>query len=373
MISSDRQILTPGSAVSERMKEYGALVEELHIVLLSDSSHGLKEAQVGKNVWVYPTNSSFKLFRPGDAASIGKKVVLNKKFVRGRSVITAQDPFECGWAGLKIKNKWRLPLEIQLHTDPFSPYFSGFQNMVRKYYARKVFKKADAVRCVSSAVAEKVGDIVGKNKVFVLPIFVEKEKIENGRISFDLHARYGWRFVMLSVARLSPEKNLGMAIRVLAKVREKFPDTGLVIVGSGPEQGLLESTVRKLGQQGFVEFAGWQDDLASYYKTANAYLQTSFFEGYGLSLVEAGLSNLPVVTTPVGIARELENGKDAYICDVNDEAGFVRSIIDLIENNFKRENLHTNMKRALENKLISKEEYLKRLGENWEREAGLVG
>ena len=129
MLSTDRNIPILGSAVSERMKEYGALVEELHIVLLSDSSHKLKETKLSDNVWVYPTNSSFKVFRPRDAAKLGKKIVFEKKFVRGESLITTQDPFECGWAGLKIKKKWRIPLEVQLHTDPFSPYFSGFLNI----------------------------------------------------------------------------------------------------------------------------------------------------------------------------------------------------------------------------------------------------
>ena len=60
MISTDRNILTPGSAVSERMKEYAGLVDELHIVLLSDKSHNLKETSLTPKLWVYPTNSSSK-------------------------------------------------------------------------------------------------------------------------------------------------------------------------------------------------------------------------------------------------------------------------------------------------------------------------
>ncbi len=371
MISSDRNVLSANSAVSERMKEYGGLVEELHIVLLSDSSHDLKAAQLGKNVWVYPTNSSTSIFRPLNAASLGKKIVYDKKFVRGESVITA-DSIECGWAGLKIKNKWRIPLEVQLHSDPFSPYFSGFQNKVRRFMARQVLKNADAVRCVSATVAEKVGGIAGREKVFVLPIYIDKERLSGGQVTFDLHARYGWHFVMLAVARLSPEKNLGLAIETLALVRQRFPDTGLVIVGSGPEEGSLKSLVKKLGLDGGVEFAGWQNDLASFYKTANLFIQTSLFEGYGLALVEAGLNGLPVVSTPVGIADELENGKDAYICNVGDKEAFAKAVCDLIENNFKRENLRLNLKNTLENKLISKEEYLKLLLNAWEQTAKKV-
>src|SRR3989344_683014 len=120
MISSDRNIAAHGSSAGSRMVEYGGLVEELHIVLLSDSSHGLKEVQIGKNVWVYPTNSITSALRPLGAARLGKKIVFDKKFVRGKSLITA-DSIECGWAGLKVKSKWRIPLEVQVHTDHFSP------------------------------------------------------------------------------------------------------------------------------------------------------------------------------------------------------------------------------------------------------------
>lgn len=372
MISSDRKVLVPGSAVAERMKEYGALVEELHIVLLCDQGHGLKNTQLGKNVWVYPTNSFINFLRPLDATRLGKKIVFEKKFIRGQSVITAQDPFECGWAGLKVKRKWRIPLEVQLHTDPFSPYFKGFQNTVRKLFARKIISKADSIRVVSENLKSRILNLKSGASVSVLPIYVDKKKIEDARITFDLHARYPWHFILLAVSRLSPEKNIRFTLQVLAQVREKFPNTGLVIVGSGPEEGRLKMLVKKLKLEGVVEFAGWQDNLASFYKTANAFIQTSFFEGYGLSLVEAGLSGLPVITTPVGIALELEHGRDAYIYPLGGINMFVEAITDLIENNQKRENLRTNLKYTLESKLLSKDDYMAQIKENWENTAKLI-
>ncbi len=156
---------------------------------------------------------------------------------------------------------------------------------------------------------------------------------------------------------------------MLARVREKFPNTGLVIVGSGPEESRLKALAKRLKLEGAVEFVGWQDNLTSFYKTANAFIQTSLFEGYGLSLVEAGLSSLPIITTPVGIATELEHGKDAYIYPADSPELFARGIIDLIENNYKRENLRTNLKHTLESKLLSKEEYLRKLKSGWEKTA----
>lgn len=347
------------------MKEYASLVEELHIIVLCKKSLGFESRQVVSNLWIYPTNSFNRWFYVRDASSLGKKLVLDKKFIRGRSVITTQDPFECGWVGLRVERKWRLPLEVQLHTDFSSPYFRGALNFVRKLMLQKVLAKATRVRVVSEYLKLKVSGLTSA-EISVLPIYVERERFEQGRITFDLHGRYGWRFVILAVARLEPEKNLSLAIRALALVRKRFPRAGLVIVGTGREEDRLKALVTKLGLIGAVEFVGWQNDLFSFYKTSDVFIQTSLFEGYGVSLVEAGLAGLPIVTTQVGLAQELEHGKDAYIYLPNDLNSFVGGILDLIDNEGKRNFLKMNLKQSLETKIFSKKDYLERLKSGWE-------
>lgn len=368
MISSDRNLFSKESQVRARIAEYGSLVGELHIVVVSLSSHALSKDQIAPNVWIYPTNSFSKWFYVHDAAKIGKKIVSEKKFVRGLSLITAQDPFECGLAGLKVKNKWRLPLEVQLHTDPFSPYFTGFKNNLRKRIARRVIRNADSLRAVTESLKNKISEIfnIERQKIFVLPIFVDRKKFENKEPIFDLHTKYGRNFLLLCVARLAPEKNLGLALKVLSLVNQKFPEVGLVIVGSGPEEGRLRDLSRKFGVDESVAFEGWQNDLSSYYQTANLFLQTSFYEGYGLSLIEAGLLGLPILTTPVGVALEFEHGKELYICPPNNPEYWSEVVIDFIENNQKRELIRSNMKRELENRLVTKEIYLSSIKENWQ-------
>jgi glycosyltransferase involved in cell wall biosynthesis len=373
-IGSDRNLFTKGSAVSERIKEYGLLVDELHIVVFALKSLKLKQRLIAPNVWVYPTNSISRFLYISDAVRLGKKLVKEKGFVRGRSVITAQDPFESGLAGLKVKKKWRIPLEVQLHTDPFSPYFAGFLNSQRKRISKRVLKKANVIRVVNSALKHNIAGQLGieDSKLKVLPIYVDQERIKNASVSFDLRARFGWQFTILAVSRLAPEKDLPTAIKALSIIRTRFPDVGLVVVGSGPEEGKLKALSKTLGLERNIAFEGWQESLGSYYKTASVFIQTSVFEGYGLSLVEAGLSGLPVVSTPVGIATELQDEKELYICSPGNAEYFASAIIDLIENNQKRENLRMNMRHTLESKLLSKEEYLKELQKNWEDAAKKV-
>jgi glycosyltransferase involved in cell wall biosynthesis len=352
------------------MKEYGTLVAELHIVLLSDLSHNLTETQISNNVWVYPTGALIKYLRPFAAAKLGKRIVFDKQFVRGQSLITAQDPFECGMAALDIKRRWRLPLEVQLHTDPFSPYFTGFLNDRRKVIARKVLAQTDTLRVVTESLKTRmISEFPSlKDRTAVLPIYVDQTRIKNSQIAFDLHARYGWHVVLLVVARLAPEKNIDLVIEALAEARKGFPDVGLVIVGSGPEEGKLQRLAKSLGVAKNVAFAGWQEHLTSFYKTANVFVQASKYEGYGLSLVEAGVAGLPVITTRVGIAEELANGTDALIVEPT-AASIARAMLELVNNASNREYLKRNLEKTLEGKLISKEEYMSKLKANWEKTA----
>ena len=95
MISTDAQIFNEGSAVRERMREYGNLVDELHIIVFTLESQRAEKEQLGK-VFLYPTNSFFKLKFISGAKKIGKRLLFQaqEKERLKKWIITVQDPFE---------------------------------------------------------------------------------------------------------------------------------------------------------------------------------------------------------------------------------------------------------------------------------------
>lgn len=375
MIARDRAVFEPGSAVAERVKEQGKLVEALHVVVLAESRLGLKPFSLAGNIKVYPTNSFSKFFYSSDAARIGKKIVFDEKFVRGRSIITAQDPYECGSAGLSVKKRWRIPLEVQIHADDvLEPYFTGILHKIRNMLAARVIRQADSIRAVHEfmkrALVEKFR--VPAERIFVLPVFIDAQAVADTHASFDLHARYGFKFVILMVARLVPQKNIPLALEVIKKLAATNPGAGLVIAGTGPDEDMLKKKVDELGVGAHVIFAGFQSDLASFYKTADVFLQTSTFEGYGMALAEALLSGLPAVSTPVGVALDLASGSEAIIAPPNDAEFIFKTLYDLIENNALREIMRRRGKEAIESRLLSKDAHLARMKAAWEKTAALV-
>ncbi|MCX6701663.1 MAG: glycosyltransferase [Candidatus Zambryskibacteria bacterium] len=361
-IGTDRRLFEDGSAVLARNVEYASKMEELHIIVFSLKKLGLEPKSID-NLYFYPTNSTTRLGYIFDAIKLGKKIILENKLVTGSSVISTQDPFETGMVGYFLRRKFNFPLQLQIHTDFLSPYFkNSFLNMVRVRIAKFLIPRAQGLRVVSEVIKDSINKHFPNLKIIpeTLPVFVDIEKILDSSVVADKTKTFSqFKFSILMASRLTKEKRIDIALHVLKKVIVEFPQTGLIILGDGDERKSLENLTKKFGLSNNVVFVGWQKDLFSYYKTANLFLLTSEYEGYGMSLIEAGASECPIVTTQVGIANTslFINDKNSFICPVGDVECIFKAISELIHNNIKRELFKREMQDSIKNIMIPKEEY----------------
>ncbi len=328
------------SAVAKRQIEYAQKYEEVHIIVFTDKS--FSETTLGENIWIYPTRSGSRWLYIFDALKLGRFIVEKRRITH----LTCQDPFETGLVGALIKSRTKIiqentkptslivpkniqptllaiSLELQIHTDIGSPYFKNFTflNRIRTLISKYTLPRADDVRVVSRRIKEYIKDFVDPSHIEIRPIVVDIEKIKNSPLTADLHKKYP-RFskIILMVSRLEKEKNIEMAIIAFKKILEEIPEAGLVIVGSGSQEKRLKNLADRLGIKDSIIFEGWQDnknDIISYYKTCDCYLLISWYEGYGMTLVEARaaqsgkvggvdkMNNMKIVSTDVGVAREV--------------------------------------------------------------------
>ncbi len=107
-------------------------------------------------------------------------------------------------------------------------------------------------------------------------------------------------FVVGTVGRLDPVKNLPALLRAHAVVNAQHPHAHLVIVGGGPEQAMLEAEARRLGISDAVTFAGHRGDVRFLMSGFDVYVNCSTYEGVSLTILEAMAAALPVVATRVG-------------------------------------------------------------------------
>lgn len=358
-IGSDRKVFEEGSAVRARLLDYGSLVDELHVIVFAKRSAGFHEDSFPPNIFLYPTNSLGKFFHIPYAIIVALKLKRRGVVI---DVVTTQDPFEAGLVGYFIARIFNARLHIQIHTDVMSLYFlkESVLNRARVFVSKILIPRANAIRVVSERIKRSIeGIVLVGTQITVLPIYIETKKV-NTAPTIDLKKKYPqFDFHILTASRLSPEKNIKSIIKALQSVVAMHPRVGLVIIGSGPEQSKLKKLSVKLGVKNNVVFEGWQGELSGYYKTANVFILASFYEGYGMVVVEALSAGCPVIMTDVGCAGTVvKDGQNGLIVPVNDTNALALAIKRVVSGGLKFDVKRPN--------LPTKEEYLAQYKKSWE-------
>jgi glycosyltransferase involved in cell wall biosynthesis len=361
MLSSDAQVFRPGSEVRRRVQEYGAFFDELHIVVMVTGQPGAALEKISENVFAHRANSGFKLGAFGKAYGVAGNILKSG----GQWIITAQDPFESGLNAYRLSHRFRIPFQLQIHTDFLSPYFAAesWKNTFRVFIAKKIIPAAAGYRVVSerikSSLTERLG--ISDSKITVLPITVDAERIRSAAVVTNLHTKYYKAgFIILMASRFTVEKNIGMAVRAMRAVADKNPEAMLVLVGSGPKDREVLSLIKKFHLERNVMIEGWTNDMISYYKTADLFLMTSNYEGGARAPSEALAAGLPVVMTDVAPANEfVRDGANGYVVPVGDADLLAERISALIQDKNKRQVFTVEAKKTAD-AFISREEYVRR-------------
>lgn len=153
---------------------------------------------------------------------------------------------------------------------------------------------------------------------------------------------------VIFVGRLIKEKNVHLLLNALALIKEDVPDIKAVIIGDGPERRNLEVLAYRLGVQKNVEFLGFlreHEEVIAFMKASKVFAFPSIREGFGIVVVEANASGLPVVTVdhPMNASKDLiVEGKNGFVAQV-DERDFAEKILTALENRKKMKFVSTNI------------------------------
>ena len=114
---------------------------------------------------------------------------------------------------------------------------------------------------------------------------------------------------IISLGRLTPEKDFAMLLRAWHIVSKAVPTANLAIYGDGPERNMLERLAVQLGISGSVSLNHSVSDVEAVYSRASLLVMSSRFEGFGMVILEAMQRGVAVVSVdaPHG-PRELLRG-----------------------------------------------------------------
>lgn len=142
------------------------------------------------------------------------------------------------------------------------------------------------------------------------------------------------RRTLLSVGRLSYQKNYAALVRAFAAVAGRFPDWQLRIVGDGEERKALEELAEGLGVATRVALPGAVRDVSAEYRAADLFCLPSRWEGFPNALAEAMAHGLPVVgyRSCAGMSELVTPGRDGSLADGNgDPAALSAALKALME------------------------------------------
>jgi glycosyltransferase involved in cell wall biosynthesis len=235
---------------------------------------------------------------------------------------------------------------VTIHDLIFERYpklYPFFDTIIYKIKFRKACKKADAVVAVSEQTKQDIIDFYGINpeKIHVIyqdcdaafQVKLNSDEIENVKAKYQIKKKY-----ILSVGTIIERKNQASLVAAFHKLN--LSNYELVLVGGHSkyqdqiENYIKENSIQNVKILNKVPF----QDLPSIYQGSELFVYPSFFEGFGIPIVEALHSGVPVVAT-TGSCLEEAGGKGALYANPLDINDLVDKIMQVLVNKDLREKL----------------------------------
>lgn len=146
---------------------------------------------------------------------------------------------------------------------------------------------------------------------------------------------------VVAVARIDPVKDLLTLLRAAFIVKERIPDVRFIVYGSVSVPEYYEECLalrKELALEEIFIFAGHTDDASAAYRSGDVVALSSITEAFPYSVIEAMMTEKPVVATDVGGVREAVGGCGIIVKPRSPEQ-LARALITLLEDPEMREAL----------------------------------
>lgn len=224
-------------------------------------------------------------------------------------IIHTQTEFSLGLLGVWIAKELRIPVVHTYHTqyEDYVRYIAKgmvIRPSMVKYIVRGFMSDLDGVICPSEIVYDLLMKYKVKVEKRVIPTGIELAKFERPEITSeniaDLREKLGISnqgTMLLSLSRVSYEKNIQAVLAALPAVLEENPDVKLVVAGDGPYLSDLKAQAKRLNITDAVIFTGMiaPSETALYYKAADFFISASTSETQGLTYLESLASGTPII------------------------------------------------------------------------------
>ncbi len=140
---------------------------------------------------------------------------------------------------------------------------------------------------------------------------------------------------LISIGRLTPQKNFSLLINGFCEISKKYEHLNLFILGNGEEMNKLKEMISKLNLTKKVFLVGYKENIYDYLKNSKLFILPSLWEDPGFVLIEAGYLNKTVFSSdcPNASVEILNSGNNGFLFENNSLKSFVKKLDELLEKN----------------------------------------
>lgn len=238
-------------------------------------------------------------------------------------VVAAQSATWAGQAAWLARRTWGLPYVItEINTGFGTGHVRGWAANV----SRRSFAGAEAVVAISQNLRQRLVEFGGPRRVELIPCTVDESYWTP-----PASPRTQAPFTFYAQAHLTPRKGFDILIRAFARRFRGDSTVRLVIGGHGVIRADLEALAEATGVRPQVTFLGAisRDAVREAMRAANCFVLPSLAENFGVVLIEALATGLPVISTRCGGPEEFIDDRVGALLQPGDEDGLAEALMAL--------------------------------------------
>lgn len=283
--------------------------KKYNISVICLNSCAYEKSLLDKGIDVFKITSSRILFSVSRLKTILSEIQKNNK----KTILISNINYTNLICAIFIKKEKNLKL-LAIERTPLKEleiYFNLIDLIKKKimsFLIRFYYKRFNKIICNSKYMSNYLRKKYNlKSKVIFPPSIINHTKIKINKTKISKNLR------ILSICRLSKEKKIDELIRAL-----KYLDDinfEVRIIGDGQEKSHIKNLIERLNLNKSVKLLGFKENVYDYLKKTDLYINTSYFEGFPNSVVEAAYCGIPIISSQShgGINEILSNGKGGII------------------------------------------------------------
>lgn len=193
------------------------------------------------------------------------------------------------------------------------------------------YEKFDAIICVSQSIKDSFVQTYGlEEKTKIIHNIVDNHKIiKQGKESIDFKP-VAPLFVM--AGSFLHVKGYERAARIYGKLRDDGYDFSVIIMGIGYERKNVENIIDELNLHDRITLMDYQPNPYKYMAAADAFVCSSYAEGYSTTVSESVILGTPVITTDCSGMREIFGDRECGIICENSDEGLYQALKTVLDN-----------------------------------------